>query len=229
MKKFEKNNATIFESREILLKNQPLLLKYEDIVDFFTEEPNNVLIIREGEEEQEYEQIMRIRFWIPNKKIFSWILYGNDRNLKEASASGFVLRHVVWDRESDIIRIRNEGREKSLKSLPKVYSNTVYISEGNSKELIKTLEKEKYFFLNGVKLHKRKNDQEIIWRDLEYYRVFDWGSVNLVFSMERENEFLEKYIFECNEIFEYFMETEKKKVEKMVLQYNYIPEFIKEY
>ena len=81
----EKSNNAINLECKPYLQRSFILLKYEDMADFFTEEPNSVFVIKnEDGAEKLYEQIIRIRFWISNKKTFSWSIYGNDRNLVKA-------------------------------------------------------------------------------------------------------------------------------------------------
>ena len=133
----------------------------------------------------------------------------------------------MWDREEDVMRLRSDGRDALANGLPSISSNTIFIYSKDTDKLINVLEKGECLTQKGIMLNVRKNTPQIIWRDLEYCRNYDWGSVNLIWSIEKENELLENYIFECDQIFNQYMKLEQKNVQKIVLNYTYLPDFIK--
>ncbi|MFR8143661.1 MAG: hypothetical protein ACLU84_01060 [Clostridia bacterium] len=175
------------KGRVVARKMLPLhFLQYEAIVNYITEEPAIVLLSEtEQSEKLELEQILRIRFWIPNKQIVSWCLYSTDRqiNLK----SKIVVRKVIWDRENDLKYFKDlkiEERENLKDILPRVSSNTAYISKEDKEKLIKEIEKLDSKIGNGINLNKvSTKTKEHNFEEIEIKRLYDWGSINSIWNI----------------------------------------------
>jgi len=221
---FEKINSKI--GKVIARKMLPLhFMQYEAIANYITEEPSIVTLCeKENDKTLELVQILRFRFWIPNKKIISWCVYSTARELNDKSK--IVIRKIEWDREQDTsyyMTFPIEERGSLNKILPRVYSHTVYIDKDDKQRVIKDIENLDNMISSGVILSRINSKmRECDFDEIEIRRLYNWGSINSVWNVnEIGNKEVENL---CEELSQKFMEyvTNSSEVYKIDLDYTYL-------
>lgn len=207
LKPIEEGNAQIIED-VCLPIHQLALLRYEAISDFYTEEPQSIDIrIEKDREYVTFEQILRVRTWVPNKKTHSWCVYSEDRELTERdnNTCGLLIRQVTWDREKDLNKFKNADKEtykKLLESWPTLKIRNTYLEPQLCNEIEKIIRKFDEILQNGIALEERSNISSTpSWKNMELLRLFDWGKVHTTWSPSKENKVIESYILLLEKIF----------------------------
>lgn len=106
-----------------------LLLRYESIATHYTEEP---IFIYDNQDEP-YEQIFRLREFIPNKKISSFMIYAKERKI--SYQQDIFIRHAYWDKKYDQQYIKEKDalrKQYLLTAMPSLYGRTLRINFGNN-------------------------------------------------------------------------------------------------
>jgi len=234
IKPFEEGNAQVIN--EVCLPIAPLiLLRYETIADFYSEEPRHINLKRyENGDSCLFEQVFRLRVWVPNQIAYSWIIYSNSREWLDdnGSTEGLILRNVVWERSKDIERVKKThkiNKGELLNNWPQIKSKNIYLNPQLSVQLIETLADGDKILSKGIRLTKRVLEMERPeWRDLEIRRLFDWGSVQALWSPSMENKDLERYCFTLNEHLKTYINNNLESVYQMDLDFVYPPENYKD-
>jgi len=232
---FEKGNAEVINS--VCLPCIPLvLLRYEAFADFYTEEPYNVIVkFHKDEDKCSFEQIFRLRVWIPNQITYSWSIYSSSRDkFEKERKDGLILRYVAWHRDLDINKLKEANKEKKqllLTEWPELIANNIFLNHKQANHLVGILKKGDRLVNTGIELRKRDTKLETPkWKNMEINRLFDWGRVGANWSPIMENRKLEQYAIELNEgLFEYLNpEIERDRIYQMDLDFIYPPEMFKQ-
>ena len=225
---------------------QLAIARYEAIFDYYSEEPHTIYIQPEiSSNIIKYDQILRIRKWIPNIKSYSWSIYSQDNDLKfyktetdfaAPYSENLILRYVEWDNSADIEFVRNHSkdsiknneqakgcREDLLNKWPCIITTNVFLSEENSKHLsFSILEFDKT--INNNLLLNDRIEPNWEWRDLELKRHFNWGQIHMTWSQCKENVSLETFIANIESMFEILIRADNPMIHKIALDYSIIPE-----
>lgn len=221
------------------------LLRYETIADFYTQEPRVIhiklqedILDTEDNELNTFEQIFRLRFWIPNEKSYSWCIYSNNRDWRESSKTNLIIRHAIWQRRYDMKKCM-EYRKKYKPSLqdrvkdlqdplydwPNIELRNIYLKPEPS--WIKTLLDIDNILLNGASLSQRNNQKMPEWCDVEVMRLFDWGTIHLLWDPHRQNQQLESSIYELEEKLIRSVKINGFDIYQMILDYSLPPHLLK--
>lgn len=207
------------------------LLRYEAIADFYSEEPRNISVkVHESDKSLLFEQIFRIRVWVPNQATESWMLYCNSRNWlnEEERAEGLVIRHVIWERSRDIEKVKTTHKNNQavlVDSWPQIQAQNIYLNFPLSNQLIKILSEGDKSLSKGIQLVKRPlKKKRPEWRNLEMRRVFDWGNIQALWDPSMENKELEKYHQILSDCLKTIINQEVEKVYELELDFGYPPE-----
>lgn len=211
------------------------LLRYEAVSDFYSEEPRNIKLKKfDNDNVLIFEQVLRFRYWIPNEKTFSWIIYSNSREWinEDGATDGLILRHVIWERNVDIKKVREIkklGKKELVNNWPQLKATNIYINSEIANKLIDILVKGDKIISQGIILKERDStSNRPIWRDMEYRRLFDWGNIQALWSQSMENVELEKYCFLLNQHLERYTYKKLEEVYQMDLDFIYPPDSYKE-
>lgn len=230
LENIETGNISLIE--EVCLPIIPLiLLRYESFADFYTEEPCNIHItLEENNEKYIFEQIFRLRIWIPNNITYSWMIYSSSSDsFNKNRKDGIIIRYVAWDRAKDI-ELLKQNRDRMLLKYPELSAKNVYLDEKSTGTLLNILAEGDEIIKNGICLKKRKiADVLPKWKDIEYRRLFNWGNMQASWSPKMENSKLEKYVFGLDKALSSCLEENinKKIIGKMRLDFIYPPEMFK--
>lgn len=232
LKNIGKGNAQFIN--EVCLPLIPLvLLRYESFVDFYSEEPRNVYVkFHKNDNKQLFEQIFRLRVWIPNEITYSWNIFSSSRDgFGVRRKDGLIVRSVIWNRYLDVKKVKEASKEDKkllLNSWPNLDINTIFLNEYQSKKLLGILMNYDKHMNNGIKLSKREGDLEKLnWSNIEISRLFDWGSVNANWSPEMENKQLEQYSVNINKTLLGYLTLDFDKIFQMDMDFSYPPEMYK--
>lgn len=230
-KPIEEGNAEIINE-----KCHPIMvpmLQYEQMASYYTEEP---LYIRAKHNKEDklitYEQILRMRYTIPNDKINSWCIYSEDREypFKKSKQSGLIIRNVIWDRKRDTNIVKGNPSIKEQKRWPTIYIKNIYLTNDKSDDLIKEIKEFDQFIWRGIILKKRDTKEHPLWLDLEVMRWFDWGQVKTTWSpYEMMNHEIEMQVIKLNDLLEEYKNNEHEKIYQMDLDYLIPLEVFKKY
>ncbi|TEB09803.1 putative deoxyribonuclease RhsB [Pelotomaculum sp. FP] len=183
IKPIEEGNAEIKNE-----KCHPIMfpmLQYGQIASYYTEEPLYIRAKRnKGDKLNIYEQILRMRYTIPNDKINSWCVYSEEREypFKKSRQSGLIIRNVIWDRKHDTIMVKANPSIKEQERWPTIYIKNIYLNPDKSEVLIEGIKEFDQFTRRGIILKKRNSKEHPLWLDLEVMRWFDWGQVKTTWS-----------------------------------------------
>lgn len=234
LKNIEKGNVQIIN--EACLPVIPLvLLRYESFVDFYTEEPYNVYVKFHKEDDKcLFEQILRLRVWIPNQITYSWSIYSSSRDkFDKVRKDGLILRYVAWHRHLDIQKLKEANKEKKkllLTEWPELNVNNIFLNHNQSAGLVDILEEGDRLVSNGIALKERTLELETpIWKNFEFNRLFDWGNVRANWSPVMENRELEQYGIKLSECLSSYlnMGIEGEAIYQMDLNFIYPPKMFK--
>lgn len=210
-----------------------VLMRYEAIADFFTEEPPLINIqLTQKSDVYTFEQVLRTRIWLSNKKTESWCIYSEEREWPETDGKrlgGLVIRHAVWDRKLDLTKVKQSPDTKNiLNDWPAIELQNYYVKPEKACKLIETFRSLDTMLEGGIKLRKRKDLMpQYVWNELEVKRLFDWGSVHAVWHPFMVNEDLEEKIFDLGSQLNSFQVEKLDYVYKMDLDYSCPPEVFK--
>lgn len=201
------------------------MLRYRAIAEYYTEEPLQINIELERESErQTFEQILRIRKWLPNDKIISWTVYCDTREDIEENSFGVILRWSVWDKYMDMCKVRNShktDRSKLIKCWPQVSSENLFIRKDEC-NLFRDIENIDLILEKGIKLEDREGSlDDIEWSDLEIMRLFDWGTVHGIWSKCKIYSSLEALLQQVVDRFEEYRNKKQEEIWQMELDYTY--------
>ena len=162
-----------------------LLLRYESIATHYTEEP---IFIYDNQDEP-YEQIFRLREFIPNKKISSFMIYAKERKL--SCQQDIFIRHAYWDKKYDQQYIKEKDalrKQYLLTAMPSLYGRTLRINFGNNHftKVIHTLQEIQLHIEKNLVFHEPKQQRQQ-WNDIEIYVLFDWGKYCRIWDRSQEN------------------------------------------
>lgn len=234
LKDIEKGNIQIIN--EACFPVAPMaLLRYESFVDFYTEEPCNVYVkFHKNDNKCLFEQILRLRVWIPNQLTYSWSIYSSSRDrFEKAREDGLILRYVAWHRSLDVQKLKEANRERKkmlLTELPELEVNNIFLNHKQASCLIDVLDEGDKLVSNGITLNQRSSKLEMpSWKNFELTRMFDWGSVRANWSTTMENIKIEKYGMKLSECLSSYLNTgiSGKKIYQMDLDFLYPPEMFK--
>jgi len=203
------------------------LLRYEAIFDFYSEEPQTI-IMQKGKEKQKIvcEQILRIRRWNISNKSYSWMVYSSDRE----TLKNLVVRKVIWDRTADVTYVKEntcDQKEEVLKSWPSlelqnICVDSVYVEKAMTK--IKELDQK---IENGILLNKNRTPH-FEWKDIELKRLYNWGIIHSTWSTYKENKEVEIKIKELILLLNGLLDKEHKKIHSLKLDYSMPSDLCKE-
>lgn len=229
----EKGNAV--RIREVCHPTIPLtLVRYEAISDYYTEEPKLISVKpTKVDDFAIFEQVFRLRIWVPNEKTYSWCIYSEEREwmASKESPCGIIVRHVVWDRKKDLASVKRvkDKREGLLKKWPTITTNNVFLSQGLSSQLIKDLKELDNALTKGILLRRRKRDEgKPEWGDFEIMRLYDWGQVHATWSPIMTNSHIECYTKNLSRQLELYITGNSATVYQMDLDYSYPTEIAKD-
>lgn len=212
---------------EVCLPVHPLyMLRCETIADFYTEEPPSIQV--KLEEESEYlifEQISRVRLWIPNITTTSWMIYSEARDIRE-SHSGIVIRHVVWDREKEI-QAHQSNIEQGVRTLtnlnPVIHSSCYYLTKEMAEPIIDLMTDLDTCLTRGFVLTDKAASHEE-WVNYELVRSLDWGQFKLNWSGGKQHAQIEEYMKSLIDLCQTCVETSKSiHIHELVLDYSVPP------
>jgi hypothetical protein len=226
LKPIEKANAHNINT--VSLSIIPLaMLQLENLADFLTEEPAHIRIkINEKDSYHSFEQVLRIRIWLPNQRTYSWCIYSEERewSLEEGNAGGLIIRYADWDRSFDMQKVRNKKKDKQEKKneWPTLDLLNLYFNPKNSLELLKRLYEVDNCLFNGVKLRKRESSEaKPDWNDLEVMRRFNWGQIHNTWSPYMVNEEIENIVITLDEELNLFRKKNPDNIFQMDLDYSF--------
>lgn len=224
-KPVEIGNAQILN--EVSTAIHPLiLLRYEAIAEFYTQEPIQVRIkLSKNNDINIFEQVFRIRIWIPNTRIASWCIYSQTRDLSDTDNHGVVLRNVVWERGYDAERVKGASKadkEILLNNWPSIKIQNIYLNRGSISSLLEEVFKMDLVLTKGITLDKRKEDEKRPeWADLEVMRLFDWGQVHSTWSQFMKSTRIENHILVVQEQFQKHIGLEVDDIYQIDFDYGY--------
>jgi len=198
-----------------------LLLRYESIATYYTEEPGFIY----DDQNEPYEQIFRLREFIPNKMISSFMIYAKDRKISRQQ--NIFIRHTYWDKKHDkqYISEKDDARKKHLlTAMPSLYGRTLWIDSQNRHfvNIIRILQDIQLHIEKGVVFHKSKQQKR--WSDLEICILFDWGKYCRIWDGSQENDHFGKWLkslkYTINQILKTTLD-EDKSLEKITLDQSF--------
>lgn len=161
-----------------------ILLRYQAIAEFLTEEPPFVYVkLKPDDEEKDLlEQVLRIRRWIDGTSLYSWCLYAKERDVytEEDNGPGIVVRHASWDWKGDITNLRTLGQEALLDRWPTITARNYFLFRSDFDdpfiELIAEFDRRiKSECLSFTPSTEHEETVEIL-------RIFDWGKINFTWN-----------------------------------------------
>ena len=221
----ENGNAEVI--REVTTSALPFpMLKYEALAEYYTQQPVSISIrTTESDDWVNLEQIFRIRFWVPNEGITSWSIYCEEREVENSFQSGIILRHVIWKRDKDFVRVmnyRDAGIEYEQELTPHIQIENTYLNDGAAEPIRTYLAEIDTLVSNGIVVHNQSSDHiKPLWLDLEVMRIFDWGQVHSTWSRPMGNRPIEDKVTELNYKFEQLELHRDGKIFEMLLDYAY--------
>lgn len=222
----EQSNADIIN--EVCLPIIPLfMLRFEQIVNFITEEPIHIRVkLKEDGYFHDFEQVLRLRTWVPNQEANSWCIYSEVREWvrEEENIGGLIIRNSVWDRHIDLQKIKNaqpDDRDELLTAWPTMRLKTFYFNEENLLDLVQNLQVFDSALKNGIKLTKRKKTTEWPeWGNINCMRRFDWGQVEATWSPDMTSKEIESLRTSLIQQLEKYLENIPDKVHQIQLDYS---------
>lgn len=202
------------------------MLKYENTFDFYSEEPSSILIKKENNKEWIANAILRIRIWHRKNQSYSWSVYANDRH----EFNKIVIRKVVWDMDKDIENARvcaNKDKKKLLILWPFITTFNKFISACEAANVIEMIKNLDSTIEKGIILYENKNPTWE-WRDIEVFRLYDWGQVHAIWNTNKKNEEIEKKVKKLISILNLLIEKTHDNIYSMSLNYSINPEKYKE-
>jgi hypothetical protein len=226
-------NGNAINIKQVCLGIMPLvLLRFEELVDFLTEEPEAIgIMLSETDSERMFEQVLRIRQWIPNISTISWSVYSESRewDLKEDN-SGIVIRRVKWDRSFDIKKTKGATKDERISMLndwPTVEMKNIYLSKENLQKEIKTFQKFDQILRSGITLIKRDISKKPIWGDMEVLRKFNWGKYHAVWDFTMMSKPIEDFSKKICKMIEDNLNSNFGNIYQIRLDYSIPPELEK--
>jgi len=214
-------NAYIVEDTHMPLIKLTLL-RYESLFNCYSEEPYNISIkIRKNSKPQIYEQVMRIRKWIPNTCAYAWYIYSMDR---EWGNQNVIIRRVIWDLQYDanVLKQSHESKRKELLlSWPTIKSESLFFRQEMVSGLIKSLFDFDKIINNGILLSNRPDPERCSFSDLELMRRFDWGELRAIWNFRKYNQIIEERIKLIEEELTLYFEKNVPKIFQMDFDYIY--------
>ena len=206
------------------------LLRYEAIADFYLCQPAQIRVkLNESEELDIFEQIFRIRTWLKNRYMASWSIFSNTRDLQDEDNMGLVLRNCIWDRSSDMNKVRNtDNKETLLHSWPNIICVSNYIPFESSTKFGLQMKKMDNAISEGIKVVPRKNELNKEWNQIEVYRQFNWGGSHSIWDITMEDFKIEKEIEDLILQFKETMKVNKVQVYQMEFDYLFPPDIFKD-
>lgn len=206
------------------------MIRYEALSDFYAQEPLQIRMRLTKETQfSDYEQVLRIRTWFPNKKASSWCIYAKERDWAHVNnnSEGLIIRNVVWDVNFDLESLKSlkeNERQTYLNNWPSLKLKTVFLNFNIVSELINTLQVFDRHLEKGIKLSKRKKTEKMQeWLEFEILRLFDWGQVHTTWSSFKTNIVLEDDILNLDKQLEEYMEVALNDIYEFDLDYSCPP------
>lgn len=217
------SNATVIIEK-VAIKTKLIMKRYENIFDFYSEEPVLIAIReKECEVEHEYTCILRIRIWNSAKESCSWSIYSRDRE----ELNSLIIRKVTWDIDKDIDYMKKnvkENRAAVLSAFPSIVACNKYILPSQSNQVIQLIDSLDAEIGEGFILSNNKNPMRE-WRDLEVLRLYDWGQIHITWCTNKKNKKVEDKIKELILELDSVIEKCYENITSMTLIYGSIPEF----
>ena len=225
MNLIEKGNIPSIES--VCFPTAPfIMLRYSALADFYTEEPRYILARYSNNIDLSFEQILRIRLWIPNRRTSSWLIYATSRDVTDTNSlsNGIFLRHILWDKRQDITLIRSKRDINSTENqYPRMMAETLHILPSDHITLIEKMIALDKTIKSGISLEEKEAALNIPWSDMEVYRMYDAGYWGVNFSLNQRNLCLEKKV---QELIAYLHRTKRtsrysENIKSIQLNYSY--------
>lgn len=219
-------NADEINEKGALLSNF-IMIKYEDIFDYYSDEPISVSIkLSENSEALILGRVLQIRIWNKEKKSYAWSIYSDDR----MDLNNLLIRKVVWDMDIDMQYAKQhikEDRAQILKSWPTMNNINKYIGRSHSLSIAKIIRELDLIIEKGISLNKSQAPK---WahREMEFLRLSDWGQVHLLWAPVMENKELETKINNLISVMDMAIEDDISKVFSMKMNFYMLPEIFKE-
>lgn len=215
-----------------LATGSPLtILRYEELFDFFSEEPPSIAIRKEKNDKNKlFEGILRIRIWRPKGECISWSIYSEEREKFDS----IIIRRVRWDLDKDTEFAKKKLKEKNkdlwkknweeaLEMWPSIDVCNMYISLQQSDDVIRLIQDFDMEIEEGFRLDN-DNRQSEEWRELEIKRKFDWGQIHLIWGVEKRNDCVECKIKELVSKLDCIINGINENIFEMTLHYTMNPE-----
>lgn len=193
-----------------------------------TEEPLQIGVqLYERGELYEFEQVLRIRKWIPNEKLYSWSIYseGRDFSRSDDSAGGIVMRLARWDKRYDIESLKTgdeKRREQLLNAVGSLQTENIYLGADQCNTIVQQFSSLDALMNNGCLLTQRSpTDAKPDRSDFEIARRFNWGQVHITWSSQKINREIEEQVDRLEKLFMGHKTTHK--IHRLVLDYSVLP------
>lgn len=171
------------------------LLRYEQLFNLYAEEPYIIKVkMQKSSRYQEYEQVFRIRKWLPNVGAYAYYLYSTER---ECFGENFILRKVSWDRKEDENRVRQQNefqRDELLFSWPSIIAESIFLATAEYGNILDLLSQMDEVVRNGISLKAKPTRHNFDYNNIECSRRYDWGEVKSIWNSNMENMELEELI-----------------------------------
>jgi len=221
MRPINNANADIVNDVSLPLFKIPIL-RIEELFTLYSEEPYNIKAkISKRSKRLDFEQVLRIRKWIPSDKSYGWYVYSEERDLKNPH---LILRHVLWDKPKDKFKLKfNDLSKPENEHLnycwPSIISKTYFLDKKNSKIISKKIkqfdsEQNKYFEISEC-------DEKEKYYDIEFSRRYCWGEKKLIWNSLVESKLLENYILELENLFDCISSEDHENIYQLDFDYLY--------
>lgn len=228
------NNGNAKEINEICSTILPLsMIRYEAIFDFYTQEPKIIHAkLKKDDEYNQFEQIFRMRKWNIKGVSYGISIFSQYRewnNEGEDIPKDLAIRLVEWNMDLDINKIKKcsqEQKKELLNHWPSIQIVNFYVGEECSKELIKVIE-DLDSIINESIVFKDVAIPSFDYRDIEIRRLYNWGSINLVWSPTKENKEIEYKVESIEKCIRKVIKETNNEIESILLDYEILPECYK--
>lgn len=228
-------NANVITVRPIP-KSRVQLFELERIVEWFLGQPRYIDVKKRGQNEFiSFEEVVRFRIWVPNKSVYSWSIYSEEREFEidpenTALTQDIVIRHGFWDRYADAsLLVAQKKSGQGGPEWPNLKLHNTYVANYKAAVLGKYLKALDASVRQGICLKPRGKSKKTEWGDFEVMRLFNWGQVHAIWATPvKKNREIEGVFLEIEkELNNIISQPDLDFVEEMRLEYGYPPDLVK--